>query len=153
MIVPDVNVLVYAHRADSAQHEPARRLLETEAAAGRRLGLADSVLTGFLRVVTHPRIPRTPTPLSDALEVVDALLAAPGASLLRPRADHWPLLKALCREADARGNLVPDAHLAALAVSWGAELVSADRGFARFPGLRFRALGGEPRPSPARPAR
>jgi len=94
-----------------------------------------------VRIVTHPRIARTPTPLADALAVVDALLAAPGASLLRPRADHWPLLKALCRETDARGNVIADAHLAALAISWGAELVSADRGFARFPGLRFRPLG------------
>ncbi len=140
MMVPDVNVLVYAHRADSSDHEPARRLLESALGSGRPVGFADAVVTGFLRVVTHPRIPRTPTPLADALAVVDALLAAPGASLLRPRADHWPLLKALCREADARGNLVPDAHLAALAISWKAELVSADRGFARFPGLRFRPL-------------
>lgn len=141
MIVPDVNVLVYAHRSDTAEHEPARLLLEGEISAGRPLGWADAVLTGFLRIVTHPRIPRTPTPLTDAFEVIDRLLAAPGASLLRPRADHWPLLKALCREADARGNLIPDAHLAALAISRGAELVSADRGFARFAELRFRPLG------------
>lgn len=142
MIVPDVNVLVYAHRSDSIGHEPARSLLETELQAGRPLGLADAVLTGFLRIVTHPRIPRTPTPLADALAVVDALLAAPAASLLRPRADHWPLLETLCREADARGNLIPDAHLAALAISWRAQLVSADRSFSRFPGLRFRPLEG-----------
>lgn len=142
MIVPDVNVLVYAHRSDSVGHEPARTLLESQLRTGRPLGLADAVLTGFLRVVTHPRIPRTPTPLAEAVAVVDALLAAPAASLLRPRADHWPLVKALCREADARGNLVPDAHLAALAISWRAQLVSADRGFARFPGLRFRPLDG-----------
>ena len=141
MIVPDVNVLVYAHRADSSTHGPARHLLEGELRAGRPVGLADAVLIGFLRVVTHPRIPRTPTPLGAALAVVDALVTAPSATLLRPRVDHWPLLKALCRDADARGNLVPDAHLAALAISSGAELVSADRGFARFPGLRFRALG------------
>jgi uncharacterized protein len=129
-----------AHRADTSQHRSARRLLEEELGAGRPVGLADAVLVGFLRTVTHPRIPRTPTPLPEAFAVVDALLAAAGASLLRPRADHWPLLRALCREADARGNLIPDAHLAALAISWDAELISADRGFARFPGLRFRPL-------------
>jgi uncharacterized protein len=142
VIVPDVNVLVYAHRADTLEHEAARTLLERELGAGRPVGLADTVVTGFLRIVTHPRIPRTPTPLASALAVVDALLAEPSASFLRPRIDHWPLLKALCREADARGNLVPDAHLAALAISWNGELVSADRGFARFPGLRFRPLNG-----------
>jgi hypothetical protein len=140
VIVPDVNVLVFAHRADSAVHAPARRLLEDELSGGGSVVLADVVLIGFLRIVTHPRVALTPTPLPEALAVVDALLAAPSASLVRPRADHWTLLNALCLEADARGNRVPDAHLAALAISWGAELVSADHGFARFPGLRFRPL-------------
>lgn len=141
MILPDVNVLVYAHREDVPEHEVAAELLQGELRAGRPVGLTDAVVTGFLRIVTHPRILRPATPLAEALAFVDDLFAASNVSLLLPRSDHWPLLKALCREADARGNRVPDAHLAALAISWKAELVSADRGFARFPGLRFRPLG------------
>jgi toxin-antitoxin system PIN domain toxin len=140
MIVPDVNVLVYAHRVDAAAHAAARALIESELGAGRPVGLADAVVSGFLRIVTHPRVFATPTPLDDAFGAIDDLLRRPEVTILRPRNRHWELFRDLCRRADARGNRVPDAHLAALAIEWSGELVSTDRGFARFPDLRWRAL-------------
>jgi len=106
--------------------------------ADEPIGIADPVVSGFLRVVTHPRIFLTPTPLDAAIAFVEALRAEPHAVVLAPGRRHWDIFTRLCREAGARGNLVPDAYLAALAIEHGAEFVTADRHFARFPGLRLR---------------
>lgn len=134
----DVNVLVYAHREDLPDHARSRAWLEGLACGGEAFGTAALVLSGFLRVVTHPRVFKEPTPLSEALAFVDALRSQPSFVALEPGGRHWGLFVELCRRAGARGNLIPDAFLAALALEGDHELVTMDRGFARFPGLRWR---------------
>lgn len=138
MILPDVNVLVYAHRGDAPDHAHFARWLEGIARGDEAFGLADSVLSGFPRIVTHPRIFTPPTPLEDALTFVERLRARPNRVPVAPGPRHWDLFASLCRRAGAKGNLVPDAYLAALAIESGSEWITTDRGFARYPGLRWR---------------
>jgi len=132
----DVNVLVNAHRIDAPDHEQYRGWLDAARRDQEPLGVSDVVLSGFLRVVTLPRVFRDPTPLAAALEFAEAVRAAPAFVSLAPAERHWELFVDLCRDGDARGNLVPDAFLAALAIEHNAALVTADRGFRRFPRLR-----------------
>jgi toxin-antitoxin system PIN domain toxin len=139
MLAPDVNVLVYAHRAELPEHAACRRWLEDLVNADAAFGLADVVLSGFLRVVTHPRIFGPPTPLDDALSEADALRAQPNRVPLEPGPRHWPIFERLCRDSRAKGNLVADAYLAALAIESGCEWVTTDRDYAAFPGLRVRS--------------
>jgi len=96
------------------------------------------VLPGVVRVLTHSRVFTPPMPLADALAYLEALRAQPRTVMLRPGERHWSIFTAQCREGDARGNLVVGAYHAALAIEAGAELVTTDRYFARFPGLRWR---------------
>lgn len=134
----DVNVLVYAFRIDAPRHEEYRSWLERTANAEEPFGITDSVLSGFLRVVTHPRIFRPPTPLPQALEFVEALRVLPSSVIVVPGERHWEIFTRLCKTVGARGNLIPDAWFAALAIESGCEWVTTDRGYAQFPGLRFR---------------
>jgi len=133
----DVNVLVYAHRPESQRHEEFRGWLDAARAADEPLGLADIALSGFVRVVTHPRVFREPTPVPIALDFVEALRTAPGSRMLTASERHWAIFRDLCTATGATGNRVPDAYLAALAIENGATWITADRGFARFPGLRW----------------
>lgn len=137
MILPDVNVLVIAHRADQDDHEPVRQWLEAEVNSQRPFALADVAGAGFLRIVTNPRIYHQPSSLETAIAFVDGIVARQNCVPVRAGARHWPILRDLLRDADARGNLVPDAHLAAIAVEHGATVATRDRGFARFPGLAW----------------
>ena len=138
MILPDVNVLVGAFRADAPQHAALRGWLEAAVEAPEPLGLTDAVLGGTLRVLTHPRVFARPTPLATALDLVERLRSHPGVVRAAPGSRHWEIVARLCRDADARGNLVADAQHAAVAVELGATWVSQDRDFARFAGLRWR---------------
>lgn len=137
MVIPDVNVLVYAFRGELAAHEPMRRWLAAHSAGAAPLGLSELVASGFVRVVTHPKVFRRPTPVDAALGFIEALAAQPATTRVRPGPRHWAIFQSLCRAVGARGNLVPDAYLAAQAVELGAEWISTDRDFARFPGLRW----------------
>lgn len=134
----DVNVLVNAHRPEAPQHEGHRAWLEAARTADEPLGLADLVLSGFLCVVTHPRVFRETTPVSTALEFVRLLRGSPNVVRMVPGERHWDIFTALLVEADVRGNLVPDAYLAAMCIEQGATWYSADRGFGRFPNLDWR---------------
>jgi toxin-antitoxin system PIN domain toxin len=96
------------------------------------------VLSGFLRIVTHPRIFALPTPVGDAIEFVVALRGQPNCVPVEPGSRHWDVFVNLCREGQAKGNLVADAYLAALAIESGSEWITTDRDYARFPGLRSR---------------
>jgi toxin-antitoxin system PIN domain toxin len=138
LVIPDVNVLVYAHREDARDHPRFRDWLRTLVQGAEAFGLSDLVLSGFLRVVTHPRVFADPTPLDIAVRFAEALRSAPNRVRLEPGERHWDIFTGLCREADVRGNLVPDAWLAALAIESGSEWITTDRDFARFPGLRWR---------------
>jgi toxin-antitoxin system PIN domain toxin len=138
MLLPDVNVLVYAHRADARDHTRYREWLEGVGNGQESFALADLVLSGFLRVVTHPRVFAVPTPLDRALEFAETLRSLPNAVHVEPGDRHWDIFASLCRRAEARGDLVPDAWLAALAIESGSEWITTDRDYARFPGLRWR---------------
>lgn len=138
MLLPDVNVLVYAHREDTADHDRFRGWLEDRVNGPESFGLSDLVLSGFVRVVTHPRVFVDPTPLPVALAFAGSLRAAPNCVRVAPGERHWGIFVRLCGEANARGNLVPDAWLAALAIESGCEWITTDRDYARFPGLRWR---------------
>jgi uncharacterized protein len=100
--------------------------------------MSDLVLSGFLRIATHPRALSPPTPLQDALAFAAAVRGAANCVDIRPGPRHWDIFAGLCRAVRAKGNTVPDAYHAALAIESGSEWISTDRGFARFPGLRWR---------------
>lgn len=138
MIIPDVNVLVYAARDDAPRHADYYAWLVNAMQGAEAVGLSESVLSGVVRVLTHPKVFTPPMTLADAMAYVCALRAQPRAVALRPGDRHWSIFTALCRDGDARGNLVADAYHAALAIEAGAEFVTTDRDFARFPGLRWR---------------
>lgn len=138
MIAFDTNLLVYAFRADLPQHEAARELVEQKRTSATAWAVPTDVLAAFLRLVTNPRVFRTPTPLNAAVDFIAALRASPSLLLLRPGPRHFDLFLEVCRSSRARGKLVPDAWLAALAIEHGCTWWSTDRDFARFDGLDFR---------------
>jgi toxin-antitoxin system PIN domain toxin len=137
MLCIDVNVLVYAHRADLPQQSQYRPLLERLANDDEPLGLSDQVLASFVRVMTNRRIFTEPTSSDAAWEAVDALLAAPAVMRLRAGERHWMLFRQLANDIDARGNDIADAYQAAYSLENNATWLSADRGFARFHRLRW----------------
>lgn len=138
MILLDVNVLVHAFHQASPDHATYRAWLEEVTAGDEPFGLSELVLSGFVRVATHRRIFDPPAPLAQALAFADILLTQPNAVVVAPGRRHWAIFRRLCVDAGARGNLVADAYLAALAIECGAEWITSDRDFARFPGLRWR---------------
>lgn len=138
MILTDVNVLVHAYSEASADHAAFRSWLQAALDGQEPFGYSELVLSGFVRVVTHPRVFDPPSPLDPALAFVEAVRGADASVCLSPGRRHWGLFTRLCREANAKGNLVPDAYHAALAIESGSEWLTTDRGFARFPGLRWR---------------
>lgn len=143
MILADVNVLVYAHREEAADHARYRSWLEDQLASESAFGVSELILSGFLRIVTNPRVFATPTPTDLALAAADTVRERPNAVSISPGPRHWSIFAGLCRSAGAKGNLVPDAYLAALAIESGSEWVTTDRDYARFPGLRWRHPFGE----------
>jgi hypothetical protein len=134
----DVNVLIGAHRLGSHRHKEYARFIESLATSVGNYSIPTIVRSGFLRIVTNRRIFPVPTPLDKALEFLDSLLERANHMEMEPGERHWKLFAGLCQEIEARGNDIPDAYLAALALEKGAELITADRGFARFPGLRWK---------------
>jgi len=137
VILVDVNVLVYAHRQDAISHDRYREWLSTVVNSDAAYGMSELVLSGFLRIVTHSRIFKNPTPLEVAMRFVSELRDRPNCVLVTAGERHWEIFTQLCKAVGARGNLIPDAYLAALAIEWGAEWITTDGDYARFPGLRF----------------
>ncbi len=138
MLLTDVNVLVYAHRQDAPDHGSFRSWLENLLEGPEAYGVSDLVLSGVTRVVTHPRIFDPPSTPDQALSFVTSIRSRANAVPVAPGRRHWGIFLDLCRRSDARGNLVPDAYLAALAIETGSEWITTDRDYARFPGLRWR---------------
>ncbi len=134
----DVNILVGAFRGDAERHDEYRGWLSAELGSSAAFGLSETVLVGFLRVVTHPRVFARPSPAGEAMRFADALLALPGCRLVRSGQRYWEIFREICQRADVRGNLVSDAARAALAIENDCVWITADRDFARFPGLRWR---------------
>lgn len=138
MNLPDVNVLIYAHREGSSEHEAYRDWLEHLVNGDEAYAISDIVLSGFVRVVTNRRIFELPSTIGQALSFAERLTDQPHCVWVRPKQRHWNIFSRLCRESGAVGNLVPDAFLAAIAIENGCELVTTDSDFARFKGLRWR---------------
>lgn len=143
MKLPDVNILLYAVNADSPQQPTAARWLERAYAEPGGIGFAWIVLLGFIRIATRPGIFPQPLTLEDALGQVDEWLNHPRARLLHPTDRHAAVLARLLIGAGRGGDLVTDAHLAALAIQHHATLGSFDRDFGRFPGLQFELLSAD----------
>ena len=133
-MTPDVNVLVAAYRPDHPHHAPARAWLDdavVQAASGRAsLTLLGTVVTGFIRITTHPRIFRETDPLQDLTDFVDSLLACPGV-LFQAQGATWPHLRQVCLAQQAGGNLITDAWIAATVLQSGETLCTFDRDFSR----------------------
>lgn len=138
MILPDVNILVHAFRRDSTDYELCHNWLERVVNGDSRYGISPHVLSGVIRVTTHPRIFSQPSPLVEVIDFCEAVMMQPHCVIVEPGTQHWSIFVRLCKEADARGNLVPDAWYAALAVESGCEWVTLDRDYARFSGLKWR---------------
>lgn len=138
MLLPDINVLIYAHRAESPDHERYADWLCDLANGSEPCGLSELGASGFVRIVTNPRIWDEPTTTEDALEFIERLRRRSNARALTHGPASWAIFTKLCREARARGKLVADAYHAALATEHGCELVTTDSDFARFVGLRHR---------------
>jgi toxin-antitoxin system PIN domain toxin len=132
MIMPDVNILVYAHRQDEVGHRPYKAWLEKLASGAQPFALSVLVAVGFVRVVTNPKIFRAPTPLPLALAAVDQIAASPQCRWVAPDTNHFVDVASLCRAARATGKLVADAQHAALAIAEGCTFVTRDADFARF---------------------
>lgn len=139
MLLPDVNVLLAGFRPDHVHHRPARAFLDEARSHTATLAISDVALTSLVRLATNPRVFVQPDTVDAVLDYIDALLDPP-ADLLTAGVGHWPRFAGLCRELNLRGNLVPDAYLAALALQQRAELVTFDRGFGRYPRLSWRCL-------------
>jgi uncharacterized protein len=143
MLLCDVNVLVYAARADMPDHPRYAAWLGDIVNGREAFGLSELVLSGFLRTVTSARVFRRPSTMDEGLAFAEALRRRPQCVPLTPGERHWDIFVDLCRRGGVRGNLVPDAYFAALAIEWGCEWVTTDRDYARYPGLRWRHPLGE----------
>ncbi|HKO08008.1 MAG TPA: type II toxin-antitoxin system VapC family toxin [Alphaproteobacteria bacterium] len=137
MILLDANILIYAHVSSFAHHQLARSWLDRQLNGPAPVGLPWASLLAFLRLVTNPRVFEQPEPIAEAWRQVLAWLACESAWTPQPTERHAELLGEFLALAGVHGNLVPDAHLAALAVEHGLTLCSTDGDFARFPGLRW----------------
>jgi toxin-antitoxin system PIN domain toxin len=144
VLLPDINVLLAAHRDAVSRHEEARAWLVSALAGPETVALCLPVVSGFIRVSTSPRVFSPPSTHDQVFAFVAHLAAHPRTAWVNPGRSHLSLLERLCRGGDARGDLVPDAVIAALAVEAGATVVTYDRDFARFEGVRWRPPGRAP---------
>lgn len=138
MLLVDVNVLVYSHRADAPNHSSYRRWLEDLINGDEAYAMTDIVLSGFIRIVTHPRVFNPASEVGTALAFAQEIRNQPNCFLVAPGPRHWSIFVELCQASGVKGNLVPDAFLAALAIESGSEWITSDRDYSRFPGLRWR---------------
>lgn len=137
MKLVDLNLLLYAFDATAEPHERARVWFEETLSGTEEVGFAWTVLLGFARLTTNPRMYEQPLALDEALDLIDGWLAQPVATVVAPTSRHAVVFRALLEPLGVGGNLVSDAHLAALAIEHGAELCSRDNDFARFRGVRW----------------
>ena len=137
MIVPDTNILIYAHNDRSEHNETAQRWWRDCLLGEDLIGLPWVVTMGFVRVTTHARILEEPLTLGQAMDFMDEWFEAPTVIPIDPGPNHLTYLRRNLEASGVGGNLVPDAHIAALAMEYQAEVHSHDSAFGRFPGLRW----------------
>lgn len=133
----DVNVLIYAHREESLHHADYAAFVKRMAAGDSAFALSEAVLSGFIRIVTNPKVFKQPTPTPLALDFCEALRSRSQAVILRPGRRNWPIFRELCRTLPATGKLVADAWHAALAIEHDCHWISTDGDFARFASLNW----------------
>jgi toxin-antitoxin system PIN domain toxin len=138
MMLPDTNVLIYAHRRDADRHEDFRDWLESLIDGPEPYAVSDHAVMGVIRIVTNPRIYQHPATIEEALAFADQFRNQPHAQVISPGPSFWGIFARMSGQVSARGNLAPDVYLAALAVEHGCEVVTADKDFKRFPGVRVR---------------
>jgi toxin-antitoxin system PIN domain toxin len=139
MLLPDVNVLIYAHREDSTVDHPRYAEWLTDVATGPEpFALSVLTLSGLVRITTNPRVFKRPSTLDEVFEFVDELARRPTARLVTPGPEHLAIFEKLCRESGAAGKLVADAQHAAVAIEHGCTMVTTDSDYDRFPGLRWQ---------------
>jgi uncharacterized protein len=138
VILPDVNVLIYAFRADSTRHADCKRWLDGIVLADAQFGLSPLALSAAARIATNPRIFRLPSTVQEAFAFCDNLLGQPLCEQVRPGPRHWSISTRICQEADVRGPRISDAWFAALAIEQGCLWITYDRDYARFPELDWR---------------
>lgn len=138
MRLHDVNVLVSAYRPEAERHTDFRAFIEALVQGDEAYAVSDFVITGFLRVVTNGRIYEEPARFSEAVKFAEIIRNQPHAVVIDPGPRFWEIFKSVCFQAHAKGRLIPDAYLAALAIEHGCEFITADRDFAKFAGLRWR---------------
>jgi len=138
MLLIDVNVLIYAHRTNADRHEEYREWLEAILEGNAAFAVSELVLAGFIRIVTYAKVFDPPSTFAQAIAFIDEIRGSANYVILAPGNRHWDIFIDLCRKGNARGNLVMDAYHAALAIEHGCDLISADRGFARWPNLKWR---------------
>lgn len=137
MLLLDVNVCVYAFRRESHGHADVKNWLERALSGPELVGLPEQVLASVVRLVTNHRIYKDPSTPASVLSFCDAILDAPAAMRVRPGERHWGIFRGLVLQHGLRGNDIPDAYVAAVALEQGATWVTTDRGFARYEGLRL----------------
>ena len=138
MILPDVNVLLYAFRTDVPEHPAHKIWLEQVINDSQTFGISPQALASVLRIATQRRFFSHPSSLAEALDFASALLHHPHCQIIEPGPRHWDIFTNLCRVANAKGNLIQDAWFAAVAIESGCEWITNDRDYGRFPGLRWR---------------
>ena len=137
MIVLDVNIVLYAYDSACVEYEGARTWLETVFSGQEPVGLPWQTVSAFLRIHTNSRLPGDRFTIEEAALVVDEWMELPQVRLLVPGERHWSLFRRMLLEGQVRGPLTRDAELAAITIEYGGVLYTTDRGFGRFPGLRW----------------
>ena len=137
MIVPDLNLLLYAYRQQDPNHDVARNWWQGLVDGTEEVGIPWAVATGFVRLITHPSSPTGPIPVPIAIEHVSQWFQCPHILPTNPREQHLNHLLRILEATGVGGNLVTDAHIAALALEYDAEVHSNDSDFGRFPGVRW----------------
>lgn len=135
MYLFDVNILIYAHREDSPNHSVITQFIENGIKQNKSFGFSNLALSGFLRVITHPKVFNPPSEIEKALDFIDSIIKRTNGVIIVQGSGHWKIFTDLCRKSGAKGNLVPDAYFAAIAIENRCIWVTTDRDFSRFKGL------------------
>ncbi|HEX4079481.1 MAG TPA: type II toxin-antitoxin system VapC family toxin [Rhizomicrobium sp.] len=141
MILPDVNVLIYAFRKDSGGHRVCKPWLDSVVGGDTQFGISPLSLAAVARVTTNPRVFREPSPLEEVFAFCDNLLSHTHGERVIPGERHWEIFERIVRQTSTRGPRMTDAWFAALAIEHGCTWITCDRDYARFPGLDWREPG------------
>jgi uncharacterized protein len=137
MVLFDINIYIYCHREDSPHHSAIKKYVESILSGLEPFGYSPLALSGFLRIITHPKIFKTPSETIAGIQFIEEIITLPNALSITPGTMHWEIFKNLCKKSHAKGNLIPDAYFAALAIESGCTWVTTDRDYSKFPGLNW----------------